>query len=201
MSSGFMYLYFRISGFGFIPESKEPLTEVIESGEEAHTDEHCYIGLNLLGASGEQRNRKRFGNPVGEDIAYGDIQYESDHYRKGAFLIFEGEMLVENEAEDTCQDIVCRRGNPEIQVGYSETVTENRNIVGFFRREPAQSRKNQIIKPEHNGCTHKGIYYAYDNKFKELRVKESFDFFNQLHFFRSSSVSRTIYMGLCLVSI
>lgn len=90
----------RISG------RRKSLPEIIESGEKDHAGEHRRVFLHRDRLGGKQHPHRRFGQPIGEQIADGYVDNEAKHLSPGAFPVAEGEVLVEKKAQHTAHQVV-----------------------------------------------------------------------------------------------
>ena len=90
----------------FFFKCKQSLPQVVKSGEEAHANEHGDIFLDLSVYTGEQPEREWLCDAIGEQIAYCDIDGESYDLFSCLAFASEGEIFIEEEAQDAGQCVV-----------------------------------------------------------------------------------------------
>lgn len=57
-------------------ENKKPLTDIVQSNKQAHTNKHCDILLNVVCGIGQNVNDQRFRQAVCQKIAQTDINHK-----------------------------------------------------------------------------------------------------------------------------
>jgi len=140
-------------------EGEKALAEVVEQNEQAGARQHGQVALELWTppGSGQQPDRERLGQTVGQGPAYGDVHREAEHHAGSALLIAEGEALVEKEADHTAHQIVGRGGDPIAQV-------------------PPGVEPGQIVQAEHDPIAHGGVDHPHQQKAEEGGVQKLFEF-------------------------
>ena len=87
-------------------ECKKPLAEIIQSSIQDHSHQHCYILLETHRLSCQQMQRKGLCQAVCRHIADAYIDDELSYLLPGPSLILEGEILIQEEADDAAYYIV-----------------------------------------------------------------------------------------------
>jgi len=82
----------------FFAEGEETLAKIIEDDENAHADQHGAVILNNRAHTAEEKTYSGFGQSVGDEITYGDIQDETKNDLWVFTFILEGKVLVEKVA-------------------------------------------------------------------------------------------------------
>lgn len=86
--------------------------EVVEAGEEHHADKHGHVVARAHRGVGKQAQTQRLGSAVSDQVACGDVRREAHGLSHAALAAAEREVFVKEEAQNTCQHVVGRRGHP-----------------------------------------------------------------------------------------
>ena len=99
--------------FGFrAAEGEKALAEVVEAGEEHHAGKQGHVVARAHRGVGKQAQTQRLGSAVSDQVAHGDVRREAHDLSHAALAAAEREVFVEEEAQNTCQHVIGRRGHP-----------------------------------------------------------------------------------------